>query len=209
MDTNAVRDSRFERLALGAIAGPVIFTAAWLVLGAVSRGYTAWGSYVPYSPIHQTVSGLGLGATAPFMNAAFIANGLLTMAAVIAIFTRVDGLSRRARWACILLLGAPAVGSVVDGLFTLESFLPHFAGFALVLLAIPGFIVAGLTLHERWLVVAAPITLALTVLFFATFTPTLAGTQTGIAGITERLLILEIQACYAALAWTFIRRFDS
>jgi len=209
MSTNVVRDSRFERLALGAVAGPVIFTVAWLVLGAVSQGYTAWGTYVPYSPIHQTVSGLGLGATAPFMNAAFIANGLLTMAGVVVIFTAVDGLSRRARWACIVLLGAPAVGSVIDGLFTLESFLPHFAGFALVLLAIPGFVVAGLALHQRWLVAAAPITLALTVLFFATFTPTLAGTQTGIAGITERLLILEIQACYAALAWTFIRRSNS
>lgn len=195
-------------LASGAIAGPAIFTAAWLVLEFVSPGYTAWGSFVPYSPIHQTISGLGLGVTGPFMNAAFIANGVLTLAGIVAIFTGVEGLSRGARWSCIALLGAPAVGSIVDGIFTLEWFLPHTAGFALVLLAIPGFLVAGLVLHRRWLVAAAPLTLALSVLFFATFTPTLAGTQTGIAGVTERLLILEIQAWYVALAWTFIRRTD-
>ena len=61
-------------IALGAAAGPAVFTLTWLVLGFVSRGYTAWGVYVPYSPIHQGVSGLGLGETALYMNAAFIVN---------------------------------------------------------------------------------------------------------------------------------------
>ena len=115
-------------IALGAAAGPVVFTLAWLVLGFISRGYTAWGVYVPYSPIHQTVSGLGLGATAPFMNGAFIANGILTVAGIIAIFNGIPALGHRARWTCIALLSMPPLGSAIDGIFTLESFLPHTAG---------------------------------------------------------------------------------
>src|SRR5438105_328413 len=60
-------------LALGAIVGPVLFTVAWLVLGFLSPGYAAWGTWIgPYSPIHQGISGLGLGVTAPYMNTAFV-----------------------------------------------------------------------------------------------------------------------------------------
>src|SRR6266571_768718 len=112
-------------IALGAAAGPAVFTLAWLVLGFVSRGYTAWGVYVPYSPIHQGVSGLGLGETAPFMNAAFIVNGLLTLAGIAAIFAGIPELGRTARRVCIAMLALPAIGSIVDGIFTLESFWLH------------------------------------------------------------------------------------
>ena len=57
-------------LALGAIAGPVLFTLAWFVLGFLSPGYRLFGTLIsPYSPISQPISGLGLGPTAPFMNA--------------------------------------------------------------------------------------------------------------------------------------------
>ena len=79
-------------LVYGAIAGPVLFTAAWLVLGFVSPGYTAWGGYIPYSPIHQGVSGLGMGPTAPYMNAAFILNGVLTLVGVVGIFGAIPAL---------------------------------------------------------------------------------------------------------------------
>src|SRR6266702_8256621 len=73
-------------LALGAVAGPVLFTLAWLVLGELSPGYTAWGTRIaPYSPISQVISGLGLGITAPFMNTAFVLNGLLILVGVVGI----------------------------------------------------------------------------------------------------------------------------
>lgn len=66
-------------LALGAIAGPVLFTLAWVILGVLSPGYTAWGTRIaPYSSLSQPISGLGLGPTAPFMNAAFVLRGLLS-----------------------------------------------------------------------------------------------------------------------------------
>ena len=63
-------------LALGAVIGPVLFTLAWMILGFLSPGYTAWGTRIaPYSPISQPISGLGLGITAPFMNTAFVLAG--------------------------------------------------------------------------------------------------------------------------------------
>ena len=75
-----------RRLALGAIAGPALFTAAWLILGFASPGYTVSGTWIsPYSPISQPISGLGLGKTAPYMNTAFVVSGLLLLAGVIGV----------------------------------------------------------------------------------------------------------------------------
>src|SRR5260370_41080631 len=74
-------------LALGAVAGPILFTLAWLALGVLSPGYTAWRTWLsPYSPISQPSSGLGMGITAPFMNTAFVFSGLLILACLAGIF---------------------------------------------------------------------------------------------------------------------------
>ena len=46
-------------LALGAVAGPALFTLAWFVLGFLSPGYTLFGARIaPYSPVSQPISGL-------------------------------------------------------------------------------------------------------------------------------------------------------
>jgi molybdopterin converting factor small subunit len=50
------------------------------------------------------------------------------------------------------------------------------------------------------------VTLALTVLYFATFTPTIEGIQHRVAGLTERILVLELQAWYVAMGWLVFRR---
>ena len=93
-------------LALGAVAGPALFTLAWFVLGFLSPGFTIFGTEIaPYSPISQPISGLGLGPTAPFMNAAFVLSGILLMASVIGVFQTMRARSRpAARWACAALL---------------------------------------------------------------------------------------------------------
>src|SRR5690349_15892098 len=75
------RSGRSRLLALGAIAGPALFTVAWLVLGFVSPGYTVGDTHIaPYSLVSQPISGLGMGDTAPFMNTAFVLSGLLLLA---------------------------------------------------------------------------------------------------------------------------------
>ena len=75
-DGVAARPARL--LALCAAAGPVLFTLAWLILGFVSPGFTMWDvTIAPYLPLSAAISGLGLGPTGPWMNAAFVASGLL------------------------------------------------------------------------------------------------------------------------------------
>lgn len=135
-------------LALGAVAGPVVFALAWFVLGFVSPGYTLFGTRIaPYSPISQPISGLGVGVTAPFMNAAFIAGGLMLVAGVIGIFRTLDAPGRPgARRASAALLGLCGVGMVIDGIFDLEAMMAHLVGFGLGVVAqVAGFLVADLS----------------------------------------------------------------
>ena len=203
-------------LALCAVVGPVLFTLAWVVLGAISPGYTAWGiHFAPYSPISQPISGLGLGPTAPFMNAAFVLTGLLTLVGVVGIFQGIREMGALARWSCMVLLALSPLGMAMDGIFTLESFLPHTAGFLLATASpVLSFVVIGLLLRRvksfrrfgTWLLLGSPLTLALVVLYFLTFSPTVAGIQTGVAGLTERILVVEVHAWFVALGALAFRR---
>jgi hypothetical protein len=206
-------------LILGAVVGPVLFTLAWVILGLLSPGYTLWGQRIaPYSPISQPVSGLGLGSTAPFMNAAFILSGLLTIAGVIGIFQATKTSSRIGmRRACTVLLILSPLGSVIDGIFTLESssFIHLFVGFLLgCLTPVASFLVAGLFFRHlpnfrrfgTWLLLGSPLTLVLLVLFLLTFNAVAAGANQGVAGLTERILIVEVQAWYVAMGLLAFRR---
>jgi hypothetical protein len=212
------QDSARPWLALGTVAGSVLFTLGWFVLGFISPGYTMWGTRVaPYSAVSQPLSGLGLGPTGPFMNAIFILSGLLVVAGAVGVFKAIPELGRASRWICTILLALPGLGSVIDGIFTLEHFFLHFVGFGLALSTVVGFPVTGYLLRRvpswrgfgTWLIVAGPVTLALTVLYFATFTPTIEGIQHGVAGLTERILVVELQAWYVAIGWLAFRRSGS
>ena len=59
------------------------------------------------------------------------------------------------------------------------------------------------------LLVAGPLTLVLLVSFVATFHLSAVVAGTGVAGLTERLLVLEIHAWYAALGWLAFRAQES
>src|SRR6266542_3251639 len=202
-------------LALGAVAGPVLFTLAWCVLGFLSPGFTIWGTViVPYSPLSAPISGLGFGPTAPFMNAAFVLGGLLLLAGVVSIVQGIRELAAVARWSCTALLALTPLGSIVDGIFTLESGVLHFVGFLLACgTPVLSFPVAGLALRRlprwrrfgSWLLLGSPLTLALVVLFFLTFSPTWEGARRGVAGLTQRILITEVLAWFAALGWLAFR----
>ncbi len=206
---------RARWLALGAIAGPVLFTVAWLVLGFVSPGFTIWGVLIaPYSPISAGISGLGLGVTAPYLNAAFVLLGLLLLAGVAGIYHALDDVNPTGHWAITVLLGLSALGAAIDGLFTLESLFPHLIGFVLATGSpVVSFLVTGLLLRRsprwgrlaKWLLFASPLTLALLVLYFVTFSPTAEGATTGVAGLTERILVTEVFVWFVALGWTAFR----
>lgn len=208
------RDARV--LALGAAAGPVLFTLSWLVLGFVSPGYTLYGHrFTSYEPISQPISGLGMGTTAPYMNTAFVATGLMLTVGVVAAF-RTFPPDRPAlrRWS-VGLLAATGIGQVICGIFDLQSTMPHSLGFFLAAgTPVVGFLVAGRYLRHvaGWrrlgtgLLLASPLTLVLLIGFFATFQPTADGAEHGIAGLVQRLLILEIHAWFVAIGWLAYRR---
>jgi hypothetical membrane protein len=204
-----------QRLAICAIAGPVLFTLAWFVLGFLNPGYTLFGTHIDtYSAISQPISGLGLGPTGPFMNATFVLTGLLLTAGVVGIFQGIEEMSSSARLTSIVLMMLVPLGAILVGIFTLESGFVHFLA-SLIALAAPviSFLVVGLLLRRvprwrsfgSWLLLGSPLTLALVVLFFLTFTPTVEGTKTGVAGLTERLLTTEVLAWYALMGWWAIR----
>jgi hypothetical membrane protein len=206
-----------RRLALGAVAGPVLFTMAWLILGAVSPGYTISGTWIsPYSAISQPISGLGLGETARYMNPAFILSGLLLLAGVVGIVAAVPpGSKPAARKASAILLALAPVGLIVVGLFTLESPTLHLSG-AMLVLATPvvSFLITGLHLRQvpGWhrfgnaLLVASPLTFLLFVTYTLSFNQSAVAAGHGIAGLTQRVLFLEILAWFVAMGWLAYRR---
>jgi hypothetical protein len=198
-------------MAAAAIIGPVLFTLAWLILGFVSPGFTLFDVRVePYSAISAQISGLGLGSTAPYMNAAFVLGGVLLAIGVVGSLRCIAPLTRRARWTLTALLSLVAVGSVMDGVFTLESFKPHLFGAMLAFCSpVVSFWVTGSALRRipawrrfgTWLQLAGPLTLALVAVYLATFDPTVEGSETGVSGLLERVLILEILGWFVALGW--------
>ena len=199
----------------GAIAGPVLFTLAWIVLGFISPGYTMWDIVVPsYSPIAQPISGLGLGVTGPYMNAAFIVSGILLLAGVIGIVSSIPELSRRERWLYASLFALAPIGMVMDGIFTLESFFLHFLGYLVAIgSTVISFFVVGSVVRRvaGWrrvgsaLRVGSAVTLVLLVIAQFTFDPIAAGANVGIAGLTERILIVEVLAWFATMGWFALR----
>ena len=204
-------------LSLGSVAGPVLFTSAWFVLGLVSTGFALPDRVVsPYSAVSHPISGLGLGATGPFMNAAFVAGGLLCLVGVVAALQGIDHLSARERWTASALLGLSGLGMIMDGFFTLESFGLHMLGFLFAAAApVVGFVVLGVALrrHPAWrrlggvLLVAGPLNLLLVVVALATFDPVLAGEGRGMAGLTQRIWALHLHAGFVALGWSAFSSF--
>ncbi|MFG1943474.1 DUF998 domain-containing protein [Nonomuraea sp. NPDC048826] len=200
-------------IALGAVAGPALFELSWLVLGLISPGYTLFGHrFEGYSPVSQPISGLGLGVTAPYMNAAFVVTGLMLTAGVAGVFRVAAAPGRRV---CAALLGLSGVGQVLCGLFTLEEMLPHTLGYVLAVGApVIGFLVAGRYFRRlpgwrrfgTWLMAGGPLTLALVVLFFVTFRPTPGGAEHGVAGLVQRLGVVEVHAWFAAMGVLAFRR---
>ena len=56
------------------------------------------------------------------------------------------------------------------------------------------------------LLLASPLTLVLVVLFFSTFVPTAAGAQHGVAGLTQRLVVIEVLGWFVAMGRLAFRR---
>jgi len=206
-----------QKLAVGAVAGPVLFTMAWIVLGAVSPGYTVSGTWIsPYSPITQPISGLGLGETGPYMNSVFILSGLLLLAGVIGVILSLPAGGRPiVRVVSLILLALSPVGLIIIGFFTLDDPVMHLFG-AMLILATPviSFLVTGLQVRRLpgWhrigtgLLMAAPLTLVLFVVYTLSFDQAMVAAGHGFAGLTQRLLFVQIFSWFVAMGWLAYRK---
>jgi hypothetical protein len=215
--TQKASRERSRRLALGAVAGPILFTLTWLLLGALSPGYTVSGTWIsPYSAISQPISGLGLGETARYMNTAFVISGLLLLAGVIGVArTLPPGGRPVARIVSAILLGLAPVGLIIVGLFTLETPVRHLAG-AMLVLATPvvSFLITGWYLRSvpGWhrfgnrLLLASPITLVLFIAYNLSFSQAAVAAGQGVAGLTQRVLFVEILGWFVAMGWLAYRQ---
>ncbi|MEO5920189.1 MAG: DUF998 domain-containing protein [Pseudolysinimonas sp.] len=183
--------------ALLTVTGSAVFVLAWLVLGAISPGYRLFDLVIdPYSPIAQPISGLGLGVTGPWMNAAFIICGALISAGAVLAARAAWGMGGLVRVGAVLI-ALSGVGMIIDGIFTLESVLLHLVGF-LVAAPIPavGLLLVGFGVRRsnRTLALVAIagglLSLTLFVVFMATFDPYGAGDNTGISGLLQRSLVI-------------------
>lgn len=208
-------------LALGTVIGPSLFTLVWLVLGIISPGYTLFGhTFTEYSWISQPISGLGMGATAAYMNGAFVVTGLILIVGVVGIFRMVGTAERPAlRRAALVLLAITGVGQILCGVFNLEAVMLHMLGFLLAMgMPVVSFLVAGRFFRRvpgwrrfgTWMMLlGSPLTLLLLAAFFATFQPTADGAEHGVAGLVQRIGVLQVQAWFVVMGWLAYRRHRS
>jgi hypothetical membrane protein len=197
--------SGFNRwLALGAVVGPIYFVLAYTILGFRRPGY---------SLVSEPISGLGVGPYAPVMNASFAMMGLLIFVGVIGIFQNMKELGTVARWSCIILLELSPIGAIICGLYTYQTFSLHFIGFFLacgtpvICYLVVGLLLRRVPLYRRfgnWLILGSPLTLILMYMYMTTFD--YLHTDVGTAGLTERVLILEVHVFYMVLGWLVFRR---
>ena len=205
-------------LALGAVAGPILLTLAWIVLGLMRPATkNEWGvSGGITGMITQPFSGLGIGSNGFLFNAAFLLNGLLILAGVFGVFQIIEANGRpAAHKACAALLALSGLGSVMCAFFTIESFFLHMIGFILGTgTPVLGFLATGFFLRDiprwrrfgTWLLLSSPLTLLLLVLFYLTFQYDTMAAGLGVAGLTERILVIEVQAWFVAMGWLAFRR---
>ena len=208
----------FRLLALGAVAGPVLFMLAWIILGVLqpvtSNMYGIMGGIS--GAISNPISGLGVGPQAVLFNTAFVLCGFLTLVGVLGIFQSTGAGRPAARWICTLLLALSPLGLGMAGIFTLSaSILLHAVAAALLFFSpVVSFLAAGFYFRgiPQWrkfgarLLLGSPLTLFLLILYAATFNQTFVAAGQGIAGLTERMMTIEVHAWFVAMGWLAFRK---
>lgn len=194
-------------LALAGIVGPVVLVATFVVLGLLRPGY---------SPVRQAVSDLGVGPNGWVLDASAVFLGVLLIAFAVGFGrTQLPVLGSRGRWLCPALLSLPGLGFITVGFFTEAppTLLEHSLASAVALLGgAAAFLGVGLELRRdrrwrRWAVyslVASPVTFALIVVMSVAFTPGSPLAPAGVAGLAERVVIVEILAWYVAFGWRLL-----
>ncbi len=218
MEPARSRPGNWRYLSLGATLGPVLFAAAWVVLGVLQPTVaTEYGLIGGVSgAVTNPISALGVGPDAHVFNLAFVLCGFLTAAGVLGAqqSTRSRDQMVIGRSLAVLLALSP-LGLALAGVFTLANSLAMHNVAALLVFVAPVFAffaggaqlrrITGWRSFSNHLFLAAPLTLILLVVFVSTFKLPAIIAGNGIAGLTERFLLSEIHAWYVALGWRGFR----
>lgn len=199
-----------ELLAWCGVVGPVVFVLVFTVAGFMRAGY---------SPIHQTISDLGVGVRGWIVDGASVLLWVLLSAFLVSFFRSIRTVvGDLQRWLCVAVLELPPLGFAVAGIFTEapSTLAVHWlVGSNLGLLGpVIAFFVTSMTLRRdgRWRglstysLVACFVTLALDVFLFWGFTPGTPLASARLGGIVERVVVIEILCWYVVAGWHLSHR---
>ena len=202
MNARARSNEITRRLALCGVLGPLVYVAAFTAAGLIRPGY---------SQVHQAVSDLGVGPNSLLLNGPGVALGLLLTAFAVAFFRSFgQALGDPWRWICAVLLALPGLGIAWASVFTEapSTVAIHWmVGMPLLAIgSVVGFFVTGLRLRRlagwggwgAYSMIAGAAALAMLGTMFALWT-------TGLGGLLERLLFLELLAWYFVFGWRLFR----
>jgi hypothetical protein len=215
-------------LALGAVAAAVTINLGWVVLGLLRPEVaSSWGTNGGLTgTLTSPISGLGVppngvpvaGTGYTLFDVVFVLTGVLLLAGVVGIGRCVRAADGRRLLGprAVALLACCPVGIAICGVFTLHALAMHMLGYALAAATpVAGFLVAGRRLRTdaRWrrvgsvlLFVASPLTLVVLVGYLSSFDMATVEASRGVAGLTSRLVVLDVTAWFAALGWLAFRR---
>jgi hypothetical membrane protein len=193
---------------LGGVINPVAFVVTYTVVGALRPGY---------SPVHQSISDLGVGWNGRVMDTIAAAHGLLLIVFAVGfamVMQPVLGPGWR-RWATALLTLRGLAG-VTTALFTdaAATVAIHSSATIVALLCmLSSFLVVGLGLrrHPRWrrygiyALAATAATVLLIAVMFWLFNPRSPAAHTHVGGLAERLVSIETLAWYVVFGWRLFR----
>jgi hypothetical membrane protein len=195
-------------LAWCGVVGPVVYVLMFTLAGLLRPGY---------SPVHQTISDLGVGSNSWLVDGSSVLNGLLAIALVAAFFrTMRTILTERSRWLLAMLITLPPLGFAVAGIFTEapSTLNVHWlVGADLAVGPVIAFAVVGAVLRgdRRWRswgtysLVAGGVTVVLVGLMFWVFTPGTTLAEAHLGGLMERIVVFEVLAWYVATGLRILR----
>jgi hypothetical membrane protein len=189
---------------LGGVIGPVVFSLAYTIDGALRPGY---------SPISRAISDLGVGPNATLMDSLAVGVGVafIGFALGFGLILR-PVLDRGWRWAIVGLLAVRGAALIGTAIFTEapDSVRLHaLSGVVGMTSTLGSFLVVGLALvgqpawraWGRYSLLATLATLVLIAIEYVAFTPGSPLASAHIAGLMERLVWIEACAWYVAFGW--------
>ncbi len=190
---------------LAGVVGPLLFIVVFTLAGFLRPGY---------SPLHQTISDLGVGSNAWLVDVSCVITGLLLIGFAVGFALSLSPVLHQGwRWLIAILLALHGFGLAVAGIFTEapSTVMIHWLvganlGFFGPVVA---FLVTGLALHRetRWsgwgiaLLIASFLTLVVIAIMFWVFTPGTPLASLRLGGLMERVVLIEIEVWYVALGW--------